>query len=168
MLGVVEAVGVGKMGVFTAQLLGLGVHGVHKGAHGAGDTLRQDIAGLVGGDHHHAVQQVPDRHGLAYLNVGGAAVGGQALQRGGGGGQFLVHGELSLVDGLQSQQSGHDLGQTGGIQLLMLVFRVDNAAGIGVHQQGGFALDVRLLNGSGGLVRGGEGRHAEAHHQNDQ
>ena len=148
-LGVVDAVGIDEVGVFAAQGLGPGVHLSHKGGHGTGDGLGQDLAGLVGGDHHHAVQQVLHRHDLAGLDARGAAVTGESLQGGGGGGDGLVHVQLSLVNGLQGQKAGHDLGQAGGVELLMLVFGVDDGAGVGVHQQRGLALDVRLLQGGG-------------------
>ena len=83
MLGIVEAVGVGKVGVLTAQLLRLGVHLVHEGIHGSGHRLRQDVAGLVGGDHQHTVEQVLHRHGLSGLDAGGEA--GHGGLRGGDG-----------------------------------------------------------------------------------
>ena len=143
-LGVMEAVGVDEVGVLTAQIRRLGVHGCHKGGHGAGDRLRQNVAGLVGGDHQHAVQQVPYRHGLTDLDAGGTAVRGQTLQGGGGGSQLLVHGQLPRVDGLQGQQGCHDFGQAGGIQLLVLALGVDHRAGIGVHQQGGLGQNVGI------------------------
>ena len=54
-LGVVEAVGIREMGVFTAKLRRLVVHGGHKGVDRAGDSLRQNIAGLVCG-HHQKIQ----------------------------------------------------------------------------------------------------------------
>ena len=75
-LRVVESVGVDKMGVNTAQGLRFGVHLPNKGGHGTGDGFRQNMAGLIGGDQHHAVQQVLHSQNLAGLNIGGAAVAG--------------------------------------------------------------------------------------------
>ncbi|MPN02420.1 hypothetical protein SDC9_149636 [bioreactor metagenome] len=133
-LRVVQTVGIGKVGILAAKLLGFGVHGIHKSVHTAADRLGQHIAGLVGGNHQHALEETLHRHGLAHLNAGGAAVGGKAVQRGGGGGELLVQRQLSLIHRLQRQQRGHDLRQAGGIQLIMLVLSIENGAGVLVHQ----------------------------------
>ncbi len=112
MLGVVQAVGVGKAGVLAAKGLRLGVHSVHKGVHAAADRLGQHVAGLVGRNHQHTLEVIFHAHGFPHLNPGGAAVGGKSGQRGGGGG---IQRKLALIHGLQRQQSGHNFCQTGGV-----------------------------------------------------
>ena len=156
MLGVVVAVGIHEMGVLTAQLLGFGVHPVHEAFHGAGDLFRQNGPGLVGGDHHQAVEQLLHRQNFPRLNAGGAAVLRQALQSRGGGGNLLTQLQPPLVDGLQHQKAGHDLGEAGRVELVVLVLRVDHRAGFPVHQQGGLRLNRRRrhpgrLDGNGQL-----------------
>ena len=154
-LAVMKAGGVDEVGVLTAQSLGLGVHGVHKGVHIAADGLGQNDAGLVGGDHQHAVQKLLHRHDLAHLDAGGAAVAVQ-LRDGIRSGELLIQGELAAVHRLQHQKCRHDLGEAGGIELLVLVFGVNDIAGVGVHQQCRLGLDVRV-SGKRGLF-GGDGK----------
>ena len=158
MLGVVQAVGIDEVGVFAPQLCRPGVHGVHKGAHAAADTLGQHVAGLVGGDDQHALEVVFHRHGLAHLDPGGAAVGGQPVQRGGGGGQLLIQRQLPLIHGLQRQQRGHDLGQAGGIQLGVFIFGVERRLRVPVHQKRRLGLNVRVRDRRFRLVRRGGDR----------
>ena len=155
-LGVVVAVGVHEMGVLTAQFRRLGVHPLHEAVHGAGDFLRQDGPGLVGGNHHQAVEKLFHRQDFPRLDASGAAVLRQALQGRGGGGNLLVQFQPSLVHGLQHQQAGHNFGEAGGVKLVVLVERVDCRPGLLVDQKGGLALDFRAchpgrLHGNGQL-----------------
>lgn len=53
-----QSTGVDEVGVLAAEGFGLGVHGVHKGGDGAGVPLRQNVAGLVGGDDEHTLQKL--------------------------------------------------------------------------------------------------------------
>ena len=156
---VVQTGGVHEVCVFTPQLLGLFVHGVHEFRDGASDRLRQNTARLVGGDHHHAVQQLFHGHDLAGLDAAGAAVLGQILKCGGTGRDFLVHLELAAVHCFQCQQSGHDFGQAGGIELFVFVFGVGNGSIFRVHQQSGLCLYVGVFQ------RGGRGGGAEPQQQ---
>ena len=91
-------------------------------------------------------------------DAGGAAIRRQPLQGALRNSDWLVHGQLPAVHCLQRQQSGHDLGETGGIELLVLVLSIDHAAGVGVHQQGSLGLDggVRHLCGGGRTCQQGD------------
>ena len=75
-VGVRQAVGVGKPGVLTAQGRGLGVHLLHKGVNRAGHRLGQDVAPLVGRGEHDAVEEAVHRQLLPHLDAGIAAVRG--------------------------------------------------------------------------------------------
>ena len=167
MLRIVETGGIDEVGVLTAQLLGLGVHLFHKGVHISGDRLGQHVAGLIGGDHQHAVEELLHRHGLSLQNAGGAAVLIQTGGHGGvGGRQLLGQGELPIIHSLQHQQGCHDFGETGGIHLLMLIFGIDHVAGIGVHQQCGLRGDAGVRRSFGLCFRcGGQGGGKESDDQ---
>ena len=148
-LGIVKAGGVDEVGVFAAQLLSPLVHPLHEGGGGAVDGFGEDVAHLVGGNHHHTVEQLLHRQGLALHDVRCAAVLRQIGQSGGGGGDGLVQPQVAAVHGLQHQQHDHDLGDAGGILLGVGVFVVEDHAGIAVHQQGRLGLDVRIGDGVG-------------------
>lgn len=68
-VGVLKAVGVGKVGVLTADGVGPGVHVIHEGLDGAGDSLGQNVAGLVGGYHQDAVEELFHCQLLSYLDT---------------------------------------------------------------------------------------------------
>ena len=153
--GLGQAGGVGKVGVLAAQLLGALVHVGHEGVHRAVQRFAQDVARLVGGDDQHTVEQLLHRQRFALHDVGGAAVLGQALQSGGGGGDVLVHPQVAPVDGLKNQQSGHDLGGAGDVQLRVDVLLIEDGVRPDVHQQGGLGPDGRVFQTVGG--DGGEG-----------
>ena len=146
-VGVVQAVGVHKVGVLHPQLLGPLVHQVHEGGDVPGHGHGQDVGGLVGGDHQQAVEQVMDGDLLPGHDVGGGGVVGDVRKGLGGGGDHGVHGQLPPADGLQGQQGGHDLGDAGGVSDLVCVLLVEDLVGFHVHQQGGGGVD-------------GDGRHA--------
>ena len=139
-LGVMKAGGVGKVGVSAAQGLGLGIHHIHKGGDSACHLLAQDIASLVGGDHQHAVEHLLHRHGLTLLNTGGAAVIAEAGKGSGCGGDLLIQRQLALIHGLQHQQRRHDLGQGGGVELIIFVFGIEDLSCVPVHQKGGLGI----------------------------
>ena len=85
------------------------------------------------------------RHDLPGLDPGGAAVRvvigvAEGAFRGG---DLLVQQCFIAADLFQDQQSRHDLGQAGGIVLLMDVFGIGHGVGVHVHQQRGLGLDVR-------------------------
>ena len=117
-LAVMQAGGVDEVGVLTAQSRSLFIHGAHEGVHAAADLLRQNVARLVGGDDQHTLQQLLHRQHLPGPDAGGAAIRRQPLQGALRNSDWLVHGQLPAVHCLQRQQSGHDLGETGGIELL--------------------------------------------------
>ena len=158
MVHALQTVGVGEMGVRAPQLRGPLVHPLHEGVDGPGHPLRQDVGGLVGGDHDDAVEQLLHRQLLPHLDAGVAAVGGQVGDGRLRGGEDRIQGQLSPVHRLQHQQGGHDLGGAGGVEALMDVPGVEHLPGVRVRQQGGFGLhlpvaDVSLLS----LGRNGQG-----------
>ena len=157
-LAVMQAGGVDEVGVLTPQSRSLFIHGAHEGVHAAADLLRQNVARLVGGDDQHTLQQLFHRQHLPGPDAGGAAIRRQPLQGALRNSDWLVHGQLPAVHCLQRQQSGHDLGEAGGIELLVLVLSIDHAAGVGVHQQGSLGLDggVRHLCGGGRTCQQGD------------
>ena len=118
-VGILKAVGIGKVGILTANGLGTGIHLLDEGIDGAGHTLRQNVTGLVGGYHKNAVEKVLHGHLFPYLDAGVAAVGGQVVNGCLGGGEDGVHGQFPAVHSLQHQKGGHDLGEACGIEPLM-------------------------------------------------
>ena len=154
MIRVVQSAGVDEVGVLAAKGFGLGVHGVHKGGDGAGVPLRQNVAGLVGGDDEHTLQKLLHRHDLPGLDPGAAAVRvvigvAEGTFRGS---DLLIQQCFIAADLFQDQQSRHDLGQAGGIVFLMNVFGIGHGVGVHVRQQRSLGLNVRDLQrfGSGG------------------
>ena len=153
-LRVVEAVGVGEMGVLHAKLLSPGVHPGHKlrlrPAHGLG----QNVAGVVAGGQQVAVEQAEHRQLLPRLDFGGGAVPGQ-VHRLGGGGDDGVQADLARVHRVQHHQGGHNLGDGGGIAPLVGVKIVEHLPVVAVHHDGGLGVGPGVLQGGGG---GGEGK----------
>ena len=77
MVRVMEAVGIGKVGVLASQLLGLVVHHAHKGVDVTAHRLGQNLGGLIGRGEQQAVQKLLHRQHLPRLNIGrGAALWG--------------------------------------------------------------------------------------------
>ena len=160
MIRVMQSTGVDEVGVLAAEGFGLGVHGVHKGGDGADVPLRQNVAGLVGGDDEHTLQKLLYRHDLPGLDPGAAAVRvvigvAEGVFRGG---DLLIQQCFIAADLFQDQQSRHDLGQAGGIVFLMDVFGIGHGVGVHVRQQRGPGLNVRDLqrSGSGGEKQPGK------------
>ena len=147
-----QTVGVGKVGAGAAQLLGAGIHHVHKAGDGACYVFADDVAGLVGALHHGAVQQILQGHDLAGGEVGGAAglvhAHKAVLRRG----HLVVKGHVAPVDGLDGQQHGHHLGEGGGVHLGVHVLGEEDAAGVRVrqyHRTGGHGGVVQRQSGGG-------------------
>ena len=63
--------------------------------------------------------------------------------------------QVAPVDGLKDQQSGHDLGGAGDVQLRVDVLLIEDGVRPDVHQQGGLGPDGRVFQTVGG--DGGEG-----------
>ena len=156
MVRVVQAMGVGEVGVLHAQLLGLGVHPLHKGLGAARNCLGQDVTGLVGGGEQVAVEQLLHSEDLPSLNGGigvGAALGqGYRLL---GGGNLIIQAELASLNGLQHHQGGHDLGDGGGVNALIAVLLIEYLAVVAVYQDGRVAVGLGIIQGHG---RDGEGQ----------
>ena len=163
-LGVVEPGGIYEVGVLTAQDRCLSVHLLHEGADRAGDRLRQDGACLVGGDDEKTLQKLAYRQYLSSLDVGGGAVVWESFESGLAGGDALIHAEFPLVHRPEHQQRRHDLGEAGGVELLVLILAVDDLTGILIHQQRGLGFDIqggqRLL-----LRRSGQGAEGQKQHR---
>ena len=142
------------MGVRAPQVRRLLVHHLHKGLHGAGHRLGQDVAPLVGRGEHDAVEEAVHRQLLPGLDAGAAAVGGHGGDRRLRGGEDGFPGELTAVHRLQHQQAGHDLGQAGGVEPLADVPGVENLLRVRVNEQGGLGGHLPVphvvLRGQGG------------------
>ena len=120
------------MGVLHPQLPGPVVHLLHKQLRDPRRFFRQGHGGVVAAGHAHPLQQVLH---------GDLLPGGQknpAAAHGGGivaDGDHVVIGQGSPVDGLHHQQQGHDLGDAGRFQGLVLVFGVEHLSRLLLHQQ---------------------------------
>ena len=71
---VMQAVGVDKMGIGAAELIGTLVHQANEISRRAGNILCNGIAGFVCRNDHHAVKHVFQRHLFACHQTGRAAV----------------------------------------------------------------------------------------------
>ena len=140
-----QSVGIGKVGVGTAQLRGALVHQLHKGADAAGDAVGNDVAGLIGAVDHRAVEQVLIAHDLAGANVGGAGVGIEPLETVLLCRDHFLQRDLAALDGLDRQQHGHDLGQAGRGALLVGVEGIEQSSGVHIGQDDGLCAVQRRL-----------------------
>ena len=141
---VVEAVGIDEMGACHAQLLRPLVHPLHEGGDVPGHSDGQGVGRLVGGGQHQAVEQVVDGDLLPGEKAGGGGIIGHVRQSLRRDGHHRIHGQLSPADGLQGQQTGHDLGDAGGVAGLVGVLLVEDLLGVQVDEQGGFGVDGDL------------------------
>ena len=127
-----KARAVDEMGVLHPQLPGPVVHLLHKQLRDPRHFFRQGHGGVVAAGHAHPLQQVLH---------GDLLPGGQkdlAAAHGGGivaDGDHVVIGQGPPVDGLHHQQQGHDLGDAGRFQGLVLVFGVEHLSRLLLHQQ---------------------------------
>ena len=85
---------------------------------------------------------------LPGLEVGGGGVLGQVLQGGGVHRDHCGQVQLPPADGLQGEQGGHNLGDAGGVALLVGSLLIENLVGVQVHQQGSGGLDGDILHPS--------------------
>ena len=145
-LGVVETVGVHKMGVGAAQGRRFGVHAGSKGIHGPGNVHGQCHGGVVAADHHEAVEQVPQAEFFPGCQVHGGALGARRLGRHGD------HG-VQVLPRLQDQQGCHDLGGAGHGPTLVLVLPQEQPPAAGFHEGIRFGGDPLLLLSRPGRAR---------------
>ena len=136
-----QAGGVDKVGVRHAQLRRPLVHLLHKGLRAPRQMLGQGHGRVVGRDHAHRLEHILHRQLLVLLQPDLAAPHGAGV---GGGGDGVVVGEASAVDGLHGQQDGHHLCDAGRLQGLVLVDRVEHLARGLLHQKAGLALHRQL------------------------
>lgn len=158
MVFIVQAVGVGIMGVGQAQFFGLGVHLFHAAGNGTvvAEVFRQGVGPIVGALHLGAVDHVLQRDHLSgqKSNVGG--VGLQAV------GHIVVNGQLGgpVALGLfHGQAQRHDFGDRGRIQHLVRVLFHDDLAGVCIHDHIGLAGYLGQV-----LRRGTRSQHSCAQH----
>ena len=129
---VVEAVGIDKVGAGAAQIPGGLVHQLHEGLHGAGNIFGDHVAGFVGGFQHQAVEHILQPHLFPGQQTGCAAGFVEVLQ------VFLPDGQnIVQIAVFQSQQTGHDLGQAGGIIFSVGVQLIQHRVGIQLNEDGG-------------------------------
>ena len=81
MIFIVKAVGVYKMGVYTAQLLRLLVHHLNKAFLRTADLLRHRVGAVVGRYHDDRIQSLPERELFSRVHPQAAAVLIQAVYR---------------------------------------------------------------------------------------
>ena len=145
-----HAVGIHEVGAGAAQLGGTVVHPLHEGVDAAGHGAGDHVAGLVGGGDHGAVEVVLQGHDLAGLDARGAGLLIQTVHAVISGGDLVLEIQLAPIHGLQRQQDGHDLCETGRIGPLIGALGVVDVAGVQVHQQ-------RLPGGELGHILHGQG-----------
>ena len=85
--------------------------------------LRQRHTGIIARCHAHRFKHILHRHLLALFQVHLTAAHGRGI---GADGDDVVVVQLACVDGLHGQKHGHDLGDAGRLQLLMLILCVEN------------------------------------------
>ena len=144
-LGVGQAVGVGKMRVHAAKLRRALVHVLHKGRNAAVNTGGNDVAGLIRACEHRTVQQVDIPHLLAGLDVGGAAGLVHARAAVGLRGDKLVRGVAAVFKRLHREQHGHDFRQARGGCLLVHILGIEYASGVKVGDHGALRADIRIV-----------------------
>ena len=127
-----QAGAVDKMGVRHAQLGGSPVHLLHEQLVHTGDLFRQRHRRVVAGGHAHRFQQFlhRDLFTLRQIDLTAAHPGGRGADR-----HHVVVADRAAVDGLHGQQQRHDLGDAGGLQLLVLVLGEQHLPRGTLHQQ---------------------------------
>ena len=133
---IVQTVGIAEMRVEAAKFVGALVHHADKIRNGTGNMLGDDVAGVVAGDDHHAVQQIFQRHLLTDLKPCDARINVQILERGCRNGHNV--GQIAVF---QCQQTGHDLRQAGRIDALVRVLFIDGTARVEIDEERGLGRD---------------------------
>ena len=152
---VVEAVGIREVRVLAADGGGALVHLRDEALNRAGDMDGDDVADLVGGAEHSAVQKVAEAHRLALLHLLRGAVGAHALERLGPRRDGVAEGGLAALYGLDGQQHGHLLRDGGGITPLRAAQLIEDAAAAGLGDNGGPAQELRRGRFVRGVGQGG-------------
>ena len=152
--GIVQAVGVLKVGGGHAQLGGSLVHALDKSLLRAVGMLGQGHGGIVGRGDDHALDEVAGGHLLSLLEVDLGATHGGGV---GGGGDRVLPLQGSCVDTLHDEEEGHDLGDRGGGHGLGGVMGVEDLPRGGLHEDGAFAVGGEGWGGRGiGFGGGGQ------------
>jgi hypothetical protein len=163
----VDAHRIGEAGALTAQLGGFPVHVVHKVLNRPVHRHGQDVAGVgIGGQKGHVQQLLHGEH-LAQLDAAIDVGVGHILHTGFPGGDGGAQGQLAVLDGLQHQQGGHDLGDAGGVGLFVGFHIIEDLAVVGVQQDGVGTeqVQVLLIRNRGG---GGGGQRQRQSEQKEQ
>ncbi len=148
MIGIVIAVGIGKVRVQCAQLPGPVIHQPGKIVQGfldrhlrpaaclPGNINGGGISGFVSRGEHYGVEQIPYPDTVPYGQAGGAAVRPDHENFFPGGDHFIRRGVL------KEQQRGHDLGSTRRVETLPGVFLVERFPIGFPHQDYSFGLKL--------------------------
>ena len=155
-----QAVGVGEVGVLTAELGGALVHLLDEAGDAPGEVAAEDVAGLVGRLQHRAVEQILHGDHRARHDARGAGVVLHALLAVVLGGDHVLERDAAAVERLEREQHGHHLGETGDGALVVLVVTVQDPARIQIHQDRGLAVERGVVQRPG-RGRGGAQRQAE-------
>ena len=132
-------IGVGKMGIHTAELLRSFVHQLREFLHASADMLRQGGGHLVRRSHEKPVERLLHGDLLSRFDADvGVGLPVDAVHRFVGIGYRFLQGTL-----LHDDQRGQDLGDAGGIQLFMDIFFIQDGSGLRFHKNGGFGSQRR-------------------------
>ena len=145
MLGIVQTGDIGIMGVFTTQFPGTLVHFFYKGIQRTAQIFRQCSGAVVGGGHQQTIHHVFHRHLLAGQQVGGGFVGKFLCGSQLAGGDHRVQGDSACIEGIQNQQTGHDLGHAGRVSFFISLLLIKDLSGFGLHQQRVVAFQLKIL-----------------------
>ena len=141
----IQAVGVGKVGIFQPQRSGLVVHQLHKVRRIPAAKAGQGHGGIVAGGQHEPIQQLLDGQHLPLLQIHGGSLNAHRLF-----GDPIAAEHIAL---LADHQSRHDLGGAGNEGLLLLSPGEKRLPRRGIHHRGppcgkGLGLYWQKQNGS--------------------
>ena len=131
-VGIADAVGVGKVGVLEAQFRHLGVHGRHAARNGAiPEIFGQQVGAIVGAGHHGGIEGIRQGHMLPLLqgNVAGIRPreGIDILV-----GHFQAHTVPLALGFLTGKAQRHHLGDGRRVQLFVHILLGQHKAGVRV------------------------------------
>ena len=128
---VVQAGAVDKVGVLHAQLLGAGIHFLHKSSLAACKELRHGAGAVVGRGHGNGFHHLLHRHGLPHLQIDLTATLGRRRLRGSYG---ILPGDFPGIHRLHNEKQSHHLGDAGWRQPFMRIGLVQHRPCSQIHK----------------------------------
>ena len=119
MVRVRHTAGIGEVSSLATQRLGLFIHILDEVLNRTGDRRRQHIGRLARRLDQQALEQLLYGQLLSRPDIGAGGIRLQVLPDVSVCRQYLVQGQVPRLYGIQHQQRGHHLGQTGRIDLLI-------------------------------------------------